>query len=47
LIHVLPQWSLAPGSIHAVYPATRFRPANVKAFVAMLVARENRSNQQG
>jgi DNA-binding transcriptional LysR family regulator len=36
LIHVLPQWSLPSGGIHAVFPAARFRPAKVRAFVDLL-----------
>jgi DNA-binding transcriptional LysR family regulator len=35
---VLPEWSLPEGGIHAVFPATRFRPTKVSAFVEMLVA---------
>ncbi|MCZ7447226.1 LysR substrate-binding domain-containing protein [Agrobacterium rhizogenes] len=38
LIQVLPDWSLPSGGIHAVYPAARFRPPKVTAFVAMLAA---------
>lgn len=37
LVHVLPSWTLPAGGIHAVYPAARFRPPKVTAFVAMLV----------
>jgi DNA-binding transcriptional LysR family regulator len=33
LIHVLPQWSLPSGGIHAVFPTARFRPAKVRQFV--------------
>lgn len=40
LVHVMPEWTLPVGGIHAVYPATRFRPAKVGAFIAMLVERE-------
>lgn len=40
LIHVLPQWSLPEGGIHAVFPAARFRPAKVRAFVSLLAERE-------
>ena len=40
LIHVLPEWSLPSGGIHVVYPAARFRPAKVTAFVAMLIEAE-------
>ncbi|CAD7714670.1 HTH-type transcriptional regulator DmlR [Xanthomonas hydrangeae] len=37
LLHVLPQWQLPSGGIHAVVPATRFRPAKVRAFVDVLL----------
>ena len=40
LIQVLPQWHLPSGGIHAVFPAARFRPAKVRAFVDMLAERE-------
>jgi DNA-binding transcriptional LysR family regulator len=40
LIHVLPDWSLPSGGIHAVFPTARFRPAKVRAFVELLSARE-------
>lgn len=43
LIQVLPQWQLPSGGIHAVFPAARFRPAKVRAFVDLLADRE----QQG
>ncbi|TWA63867.1 DNA-binding transcriptional LysR family regulator [Azospirillum brasilense] len=36
LVQLLPDWSLPSGGIHAVYPATRFRPLKVRAFVEML-----------
>lgn len=35
---VLPEWRLPSGGIYTVYPAARFRPPKVKAFVEMLVA---------
>ena len=38
LVHVLPSWSLPSGGIYTVYPAARFRPPKVTAFVAMLTA---------
>ncbi|WP_421357993.1 LysR family transcriptional regulator [Agrobacterium rosae] len=38
LIHVLPDWSLPSGGVYAVYPAARFRPPKVSAFVAMLIS---------
>ncbi|MBB4193495.1 DNA-binding transcriptional LysR family regulator [Rhizobium aethiopicum] len=37
LVEVLPEWTLPSGGIHTVYPAARFRPPKVTAFVAMLV----------
>jgi DNA-binding transcriptional LysR family regulator len=37
LVHILPAWTLPAGGIHVVYPAARFRPPKVAAFVAMLV----------
>lgn len=40
LIQVLPQWRLPSGGIHAVFPAARFRPAKVRAFVDLLADRE-------
>ncbi|THU04147.1 LysR family transcriptional regulator [Lampropedia puyangensis] len=36
LVRVLPQWELATGGIHAVFPAARFRPVKVRAFVDVL-----------
>jgi DNA-binding transcriptional LysR family regulator len=46
LVHVLPQWRLPSGGIHAVFPAARFRPAKVKAFVDLLAAREQQRQQR-
>lgn len=40
LIQVLPQWRLPSGGIHAVFPAARFRPAKVRAFVDLLAESE-------
>jgi len=40
LIRVLPQWHLPSGGIYAVFPAARFRPAKVRAFVELLADRE-------
>ena len=40
LVHVLPQWQLPSGGIHAVFPAARFRPAKVRAFADLLADRE-------
>ncbi|MBR0554632.1 LysR family transcriptional regulator [Ciceribacter sp. L1K23] len=42
LVRILPDWSLPSGGIHAVYPAARFRPPKVTAFVAMLEAKVKR-----
>ena len=36
LVHVLPLWTLPSGGIHAVFPAARFRPVKVRAFVDLL-----------
>ena len=36
LVTILPAWTLPPGGIHAVYPASRFRPPKVTRFVEML-----------
>lgn len=36
LVHLLPEWDLPSGGIHAVYPAARFRQPKVTAFVTML-----------
>jgi DNA-binding transcriptional LysR family regulator len=38
LHHVLPLWELPSGGIHTVFPAARFRPRKVAAFVEMLLA---------
>ncbi len=45
LIEVLPQWRLPSGGIHAVFPAARFRPAKVRAFVDMLAEMEQLRDQ--
>lgn len=37
LVHVLPGWELPSGGIYTVYPAARFRPPKVTAFVGMLI----------
>ena len=36
LFNALPAWRLPSGGVHAVYPAARFRPPKVSAFVDML-----------
>jgi DNA-binding transcriptional LysR family regulator len=43
LAHILPAWTLPSGGIHAVYPAARFRPPKVTAFVAMLTEEHKRT----
>jgi DNA-binding transcriptional LysR family regulator len=45
LTRVLPLWTLPAGGIHAVYPAARFRPPKVTAFVAMLMEEHKRTAQ--
>ena len=45
LIHALPEWRLPSGGIHTVYPAARFRPPKVTAFVDMLIAAEQRNGR--
>lgn len=47
LIQVLPQWTLPTGGIHAVFPAARFRPAKVRAFVDLLVESEQQRQAAG
>jgi DNA-binding transcriptional LysR family regulator len=39
LVRLLPDWSLPAGGIHAVYPATRYRPAKTRVFTEFLLAR--------
>jgi DNA-binding transcriptional LysR family regulator len=38
LVHVLPQWLLPEGGIHAVFPSARFRAPRVTAFVEVLAS---------
>lgn len=40
LREILPDWTLPGGGIHVVFPAQRFRPARVGAFVRMLARAE-------
>lgn len=40
LVEALPRWSLPSGGIHAVFPAARYRPAKIRAFVDLLADRE-------
>lgn len=42
LIQALPDWQLPSGGIYTVYPAARFRPRKVSAFVEMLVSAKSR-----
>ena len=45
MIEVLPHWQLPSGGIHAVFPAARFRPTKVRAFVDLLADRETGRTQ--
>ncbi|WP_066719028.1 LysR family transcriptional regulator [Sphingomonas pituitosa] len=47
LHHVLPEWQLPSGGIYTVYPAARFRPRKVTAFVDMLVATTRSMAREG
>lgn len=47
LVQVLPSWALPSGGIHAVFPAARFRPPKVTAFVAMLMDAHKRMAASG
>ncbi len=47
LIEVLPRWHLPSGGIHAVFPAARYRPAKVRAFVDLLAEREQKRQGVG
>jgi len=47
LIQVLPSWALPSGGIHAVFPAARFRPPKVTAFVALLIDAHKRMAASG
>ena len=40
LVHLMPRWQLESGRIHAVVPATRFRPTRVSAFLDILAEQE-------
>ncbi|CAN5471700.1 LysR family transcriptional regulator [soil metagenome] len=42
LSRAFPKWSLPSGGIYTVYPAARFRPRKVTAFVEMLIAAERK-----
>ena len=41
LVELMPHWQLPSGGIHAVFPAARYRPAKVRAFVELLAAWED------
>ena len=43
-MHALPEWCLPSGGIYTVYPAARFRPPKVTAFVGMLMEAQKRTN---
>ncbi|WP_042692944.1 LysR family transcriptional regulator [Azospirillum sp. B506] len=45
LVHILPGWTLPSGGIHAVFPAARFRPTKVRAFLDFLTERERRRDR--
>ncbi|MFC6300961.1 LysR family transcriptional regulator [Pseudomonas spelaei] len=47
LMNVLPQWGLPSGGIYAVFPASRFRPAKVRAFVDLLTKCEQQRSEYG
>ncbi len=46
LVEVLPRWRLPSGGVHVVFPAARYRPMKVRAFVDLLAERE-RSKSSG
>ncbi|WEZ84478.1 LysR family transcriptional regulator [Rhizobium sp. 32-5/1] len=46
LTHVLPDWHLPSGGVYTVYPAARFRPPKVSAFVDLLIASVKRGGLQ-
>jgi len=43
LIRLLPKWKLPDGGVHAVFPATRYRPQKVQAFIDALTAQVART----
>ena len=43
LSNAFPEWRLPSGGIYTVYPAARFRPPKVTAFVEMLIAAEQQT----
>lgn len=44
LIRLLPKWKLPDGGVHAVFPATRYRPQKVQAFIDALSAQVGRAS---
>jgi DNA-binding transcriptional LysR family regulator len=36
LVRLLPKWKLPDGGVHAVFPATRYRPQKVRVFIDAL-----------
>ena len=47
LVRLLPDWHLPGGGIHAVFAASRLRPARVSAFVEMLASSLRRAAARG
>lgn len=39
LVELLPDWSLPPGGIHAVFPASRYKPMKTRAFIDFIARR--------
>jgi DNA-binding transcriptional LysR family regulator len=37
IVQLLPDWSLPPGGIHAVFPASRYRPMKTSAFIDVVI----------
>lgn len=46
LIRLLPSWSLPAGGVYAVYPAARFRPPKVTAFVSLMSEHARQTNKR-
>lgn len=47
LVRLLPDWQLKSGGIHAILPASRFRPAKVRRFLEAISAAEARRGRHG
>ena len=43
LVRLLPKWKLPDGGVHAVFPATRYRPQKVRVFIEALTEQFERS----